>query len=450
MPKDENTSTVRQKDADELHATTTPSPTALPTIVSATDLDIRDLSKVQDEIYAVLKTDAGVAYDGRDIRPLVYSTDSIEIIDAGGRALTFRQENENWNAADRGVLIFGRDMESTPNKYRAIRLDAQGHQAVSIHNAEHEQFTFNVEDFNTGGGTDYISVIGLALPGGSGAVIAGTATNPLRVDVTGTTTQPVSATDLDIRDLSKAQDEVYAVLKTDGGAAYDARDRSWTITETVPVSGTFWQVTQPVSGTFWQTTQPVSGTFWQTTQPVSATDLDIRDLAKAQDEVYAVLRTDGGVAYDARDRNWTITESIPVTGTFWQTTQPISGTVTVTDISSIKTAVEKIDNQEDSITYLYSPKTISDGDIVAAPGSGNFIRVHHLYVNNEGLNVTIFELEDGSTPKFRYCLAASGGAVAQNLKRPWDLTANTALRYDYKSGASAVISITVGYEIIAT
>ena len=55
-----------------------------------------------------------------------------------------------------------------------------------------------------------------------------------------------------------------------------------TVTNTVPVTGTFWQTTQPVSGTFWQATQPVSGTFWQTTQPVS--------------------------------------------GTFWQTTQPVSCT----------------------------------------------------------------------------------------------------------------------------
>lgn len=51
----------------------------------------------------------------------------------------------------------------------------------------------------------------------------------------------------------------------------------------------------PVTGTFWQATQPVSGTVTAT-----ATDLDIRNLAKAQDEVYSVLRTDAGVAYDAR------------------------------------------------------------------------------------------------------------------------------------------------------
>ena len=78
------------------------------------------------------------------------------------------------------------------------------------------------------------------------------------------------------------------------------------VTNTVPVSGTFWQATQPVSvasvpahdvtnaGTFAvQVTSAPSTT-------VTATNLDIRDLAKAQDEVYSVLKTDAGVAYDAR------------------------------------------------------------------------------------------------------------------------------------------------------
>jgi hypothetical protein len=45
----------------------------------------------------------------------------------------------------------------------------------------------------------------------------------LQVDVLTMPTVTVSATDLDIRNLAKAQDEVYAVLKTDAGVAYDAR-----------------------------------------------------------------------------------------------------------------------------------------------------------------------------------------------------------------------------------
>lgn len=125
-------------------------------------------------------------------------------------------------------------------------------------------------------------------------------------------TVTVTATDLDIRNLIKTQDEVYSILKTDANAAYDARDRSWTITETVPVSGTFWQTTQPVSGNFYPVTQPVSGTFWQTTQPVS--------------------------------------------GTFWQTTQPVSGTVTC--ISHDENMIHE--GKMFSTSYLFTAVTDND------------------------------------------------------------------------------------------
>jgi hypothetical protein len=49
-------------------------------------------------------------------------------------------------------------------------------------------------DYDTGGGTDTVTLFGVALPASGGAVAGGTATNPIRVDVTGTTTQPVSGT----------------------------------------------------------------------------------------------------------------------------------------------------------------------------------------------------------------------------------------------------------------
>lgn len=144
-----------------------------------------------------------------------HSKDDIALIDQAGQELTFRMENENWNAADGGILMFGRDVESTPNKYRAFRLDGEGRLLSHIENSAHDaQLDFDTLDFDTGGGTDNVSIIGIALPASGGAVIGGTATNPLRTDPTGTTPQPVT--------------------------------------------GTFWQATQPVSGTFWQATQPVS------------------------------------------------------------------------------------------------------------------------------------------------------------------------------------------------
>lgn len=49
-------------------------------------------------------------------------------------------------------------------------------------------------DYDTGAGTQSLSVIGLALPASGGAVAGGTATNPLRIDPTGTTAQPVTGT----------------------------------------------------------------------------------------------------------------------------------------------------------------------------------------------------------------------------------------------------------------
>lgn len=49
-------------------------------------------------------------------------------------------------------------------------------------------------DYDSGAGTENLSVIGIALPASGGPVAGGTSTNPFRVDPTGTTTQPVSGT----------------------------------------------------------------------------------------------------------------------------------------------------------------------------------------------------------------------------------------------------------------
>lgn len=53
--------------------------------------------------------------------------------------------------------------------------------------------TAKTADYDTGAGTDTVTMVGVALPGAGGAVAGGTATNPIRVDPTGTTTQPVTA-----------------------------------------------------------------------------------------------------------------------------------------------------------------------------------------------------------------------------------------------------------------
>lgn len=54
----------------------------------------------------------------------------------------------------------------------------------------------NQLDYDTGGGTINVSMVGIALPGSGAIVAGGTSTNPLRTDPTGSTTQPVSAASL--------------------------------------------------------------------------------------------------------------------------------------------------------------------------------------------------------------------------------------------------------------
>jgi hypothetical protein len=49
-------------------------------------------------------------------------------------------------------------------------------------------------DLDTGGGTDTVPIVGIALPKSGGAVAGGTSSDPIRTDPTGTTTQPVSGT----------------------------------------------------------------------------------------------------------------------------------------------------------------------------------------------------------------------------------------------------------------
>lgn len=107
----------------------------------------------------------------------------------------------------------------------------------------------------------------------------------------------------------------------------------------VPVSGTFYQATQPVSIASMPTT-PVTGTFWQATQPVSGPLTDTQLRASAVPVSGTIAATQSGT--------WNIGSittmpTTPVTGTFWQATQPISavslplpsGASTETTLSSL-------------------------------------------------------------------------------------------------------------------
>lgn len=129
---------------------------------------------------------------------------------------------------------------------------------------------------------------------------------------------------------------------------------STTITGSVAVTGTFWQATQPVSGTvavsgsvavtgtFFQATQPVSiaapvavtGTFFQTTQPISgAVSFTVPQHVIIDSATLGTVTVTGtvgvsGTVASTQSGTWTVgisaAQTIAVTGTFWQATQPVS------------------------------------------------------------------------------------------------------------------------------
>lgn len=79
------------------------------------------------------------------------------------------------------------------------------------------------------------------------------------------------------------------------------------------------------------TAVPVSGTFWQATQPVSAASLPLptgaatqTTLAAIETALGATLTVDGSGVTQPVSGTVSVSGSVAVTGTFWQATQPVS------------------------------------------------------------------------------------------------------------------------------
>lgn len=226
-------------------------------------------------------------------------------------------------------------------------------------------------DFDTGAGADTVTMFGIAVPKSGGAVAGGTSTDPIRTDPTGATTQPVSGTVT-----ANAGSGTFTVggtvtanVGTTNGLALDATltggtqksklvDTGGTNVATVSAAGALKvdgsAVTQPVSGTFWQATQPVSGTVtanagsgtFTIQQSNITTDYDTGAGTQTMTMFGVALPASGGAVAGGTATN-PLQVSIantganatavkvdgsavtqPVSGTFWQATQPVSGTVT--------------------------------------------------------------------------------------------------------------------------
>lgn len=162
----------------------------------------------------------------------------------------------------------------------------------------------------------------------------------------GGTASSVSLTD-GVNATLKATVSAALALKVDGSAV------------TQPVSGTFWQTTQPVSGPLTDTqlralAVPVSGTFFQATQPVS---------------IAASLAVTGPLT-DTQLR----ATAVPVSGSFFQATQPVSlatNTPDVTDRAARLLGHVTVDNASIPVT---GPLTDTQLRALAVPVSGTFFQ----------------------------------------------------------------------------
>lgn len=197
-----------------------------------------------------------------------------------------------------GKLVSGTDIGdvtiNNTNGASAVNIQDGGN-SITIDGTVDTELT--TADLDTGVGEDLRAVVGLVgSASGGGAIIPGSATDGLLVNLGTNNDVTVSATDLDIRDLT-ATDVVTANLSVTDNAVLDAIDGNTDYGAVIGggVEATALRVTIAndstgvltvddggstlsiddgassitVDGTFWQATQPVSGTFWQATQPVS-------------------------------------------------------------------------------------------------------------------------------------------------------------------------------------
>jgi hypothetical protein len=103
-----------------------------------------------------------------------------------GRHLTAIVSNRDTDGtAILGVAPVGWD--SVNSLYRDLEVDTSTNLKVA-------QANVNTADYDSGAGTVTQSMMGIALPASGGPVAGGSATNPIRTDPTGTTSQPVTGT----------------------------------------------------------------------------------------------------------------------------------------------------------------------------------------------------------------------------------------------------------------
>ena len=71
-----------------------------------------------------------------------------QVVDSSGAELEMIKQNDNFNAANHGIIIYGLDGVSNPNKYRQLKCDADGMLTIHITDIAHNTINPAKEDGN--------------------------------------------------------------------------------------------------------------------------------------------------------------------------------------------------------------------------------------------------------------------------------------------------------------
>jgi hypothetical protein len=78
--------------------------------------------------------------------------------------------------------------------------------------------------------------------------------------------------------------------------------------------------------------------------------------------------------------------------------------------------------------------------LVAAPGTGYRLKVYALTGSNAGGSLSTVDIKDGSTIRFSYAMASSGGGFALPPGAAWLLAENSALNVQQSAAVNSYVS----------
>lgn len=345
-------------------------------------------------------------------------------------------------------------------------------------------------DYDTGAGTVNQTVMGLALPGAGGPVAGGTATNPVRTDPTGTTTQPVSGplTDAQLRATPVPVSGTVSVVEP---VSVDDNGGSLTVDGTVSISGavdTELPAAAALADDMANPTAPAvgahvmgfDGTTWDrmrgdvangldvdvtrlpalvagtanigdvdvlTLPPLVAGTANIGDVDVASMPTGAsAAQVQGTVAHDAAVAQNPV--QVAVRANANEPTAVADGDVTHLWADLLGRLVVVAGHPSPEAPVSVNATASGETTIIAAPGASLSLYICKGSVHNRAATNRLVALKDGAagTIRFRAELASEGGGTLFDFgSRGWKLTANTLLSLNLDAAGDVDVNVTSYY-----